>query len=130
MSLDLSLRAKRASADADARVAFEDDGYYWFLHPLFERLRDESGKYLDLYGGATFTRDDFPRLHRLLDEAQAMAARQPATWKVHVGTQLHPVPKELYQLIHRVKLVQLIESFRRLVDAAEASGAEIEALGD
>ena len=35
-------------------IVFEDDGYYWYLHPFFEVLRAETGEYIDLYGGANF----------------------------------------------------------------------------
>jgi hypothetical protein len=70
MALDIRIRAGKAvHAEPGLAVALNDDGCYWFVHPLFERLREECGKYIDLYGDATFTRDDFPRLRRLLDEA-------------------------------------------------------------
>lgn len=90
MGLDIRIRAGGAQTRADLALSFDDDGYYWFLHPLFERLRDESGKYVDLYGDALFNRDDYPRLRRLLDEADGMTRRQPKAWEGHVGTQLQP----------------------------------------
>ena len=31
------------------------DGYYWFLHPLIEKLASETGQYIDLYGDASFS---------------------------------------------------------------------------
>ena len=37
------------SDPAEPSLGFEgDDGYYWFLHPLFERLAAETGQYIDL----------------------------------------------------------------------------------
>jgi hypothetical protein len=130
MSLELRIRTKNPQAGTELGLVLDDDGYYWFLHPLFERLRDESGKYLDLYGDVLFTRDDFPRLRRVLDQAEVLAAQQPPTWKVNVGTQLEPTRKERFQLVHRAKLTQLIANFRQLVDTADQLGGYLEATGD
>ena len=111
-------------------MSFNDDGYYWLLHPLFERLRDETGKYIDLYGDATFSRDDYPRLRHLLDEADVIARRQPQTWEVHVGTQVQPARKELYCTVHRDKVLKIIRTLRGMVDAADKLGGYLECRGD
>jgi len=130
MSLDIHIRRTNSRGVAAPALSFEDDGYYWFLHPLFERLREQSGKYIDLYGDAFFTRDDLPRLRTLLSEAESMARRQPLTWEVHVGTQSHPVKKELYRTVNREDLLKLIFAFRGLVEAADENDAQIECIGD
>jgi len=59
------------------QIVLNNDGYCWFIHPFFERLRDQCGKYVDLYGDALFTRDDYPRLRTLLAEARAVARPSP-----------------------------------------------------
>ena len=130
MSLDIRRFVPRGHPRSTLVLSFEDDGYYWFLHPLFERLRAESGKYVDLYGGATFTQDDWGRLRRMLDEAKALAEGQPPRWDVHVGTQTHPVVKELYASVSRDEMLGRIATFRRMVEEAERVGGNIECLGD
>jgi hypothetical protein len=130
MALDIRIRADKPYAEANLTLSLRDDGYYWFLHPLFERLRDESGKYLDLYGDAVFTRDDYPRLRRLLDEADRIAQGQPRSWEVHVGTELRPTRKEIYRVVERENLLGIISTFRRMVDVAERLCGVIECIGD
>src|SRR6187431_1966332 len=120
MALDIRVRTgKTVLLESELHVALNNDGYYWFLHPLFERLRDQCGKYVDLYGDALFTRDDYPRLRSLLDEAAALAKGKPATWSIHVGTQLKPTRKELYAAVSREQLLTLIEAIRNMVEMAD-----------
>jgi hypothetical protein len=130
MSLAIRVRNTGSPDEASLTLSFDDDGYYWFLHPLFERLRAESGKYIDLYGDARFTRDDCPRLRALLTEAELMARRQPQTWEVQVGTQLAPAKKNLYRTVKRADLLKLIAAFRTMVDAVDDLGGYLECIGD
>src|SRR5205807_406471 len=76
----------------------EDDGYYWFLHPLFERLRGETEQYIDLYGDASFMDGALLALERSLVEARAVIESQPDAWEVHVGTQIIPTEKDLFKV--------------------------------
>ena len=130
MGVDIRVRSSSSPVASEPGLSFKDDGYYWFLHPWFERLREQSGKYIDLYGDALLTRDDYPRLRAVLTEAEVMARRQPATWQVHVGTQLQPAKKELYRTIDRGELLKLIETFRTLIDAADKLDGYLECVGD
>lgn len=134
MALDIRIRVGNAlHTEPGLEVALNDDGCYWFLHPLFERLREQCGKYIDLYGDATFTRDDFPRLRRLLDEAETLAAEQPETWKVHVGTQFdRKTQKEtpVYKAVRREQVLSFVATLRRMIERAESLGGRIECLGD
>lgn len=130
MGVDIRIRTNRPQPRAPLAITLNDDGYYWALHPLFERLRDECGKYVDLYGDALFARDDYPRLRRLLDEAEAMAKQQPKEWKVLVGTQLQPTRKELYRTVARDNLIEIITTLRNMVDAADEIGGVLECTGD
>ena len=131
VSLDLYLR-KNGQADGDppAELSLEDDGYYWFLHPWFERLRAQCGKFLDLYGDVVFTADDFPRLRQLLDDASASAREQPASWEVCVGQQTRPMPRKIYHSVRRDQLMALLDDLRSIVSQAERTGQQIECIGD
>ena len=59
-------------------LGLEDDGYYWFLHPLFERLAGETGQYIDLYGDALFAGPDLLALSRMLSEARRLVGPSPS----------------------------------------------------
>src|SRR5947209_5587625 len=76
----------------------EDDGYYWCLHPLFERLGAETGQYLDLYGDASFADRALSALERSLVEARAFIESQPDAWEVYVGTQIMPTERDLFKV--------------------------------
>ncbi len=56
----------------------EDDGYYWFLHPLFVALAEETGQYVDLYGGARFQGQDLDALERALASSRQLIEVQPS----------------------------------------------------
>ena len=131
MALNIRIRTRKAAPpDAELHIALNNDGYYWFLHPFFERLRDQCGKYVDLYGDALFSRDDYPRVRKLLDEASAAAEAQPATWNVHIGTQVKPARKELYAAVRRDQLLRLIETIRNMIETADHLDGQLESLGD
>ena len=42
----------------------DNDGYYWFLSPLFGQLWTETGKYIDFYGHAAFEGESLAALER------------------------------------------------------------------
>ena len=63
-------------------LGFDDDGYYWFLYPLFEKLFTETGQFIDLYGYALFAGADLQALSRMLDEARTLVEAQPNSWRV------------------------------------------------
>lgn len=134
MALDIRIRVGRAlHTEPGLALVLNDDGCYWFLHPLFERLREQCGKYVDLYGDATFTRDDFPRLRRLLDEAETLVKQQPETWKVHVGTQFDSKTQKetkVYNAVRREQVLSFVATLRRMMERAESLGGQIECLGD
>src|SRR5437763_11663789 len=79
----------------------DNDGYYWFLAPLFEQLARETGQSVDLYGDAAFDGKNLQVLRRMLTGARTLVESQPGTWEVHVGTQLKPVHKEVYARVER-----------------------------
>ena len=111
-------------------VTFENDGYYWFLHGLFEELRNETGLYLDLYGDAMFGTSHFGRLKKLLDEASALVETQPATFSVNVGRQVHPVERGVFATVTKAEFRRLLSSFRRVVEEAERLGGYVQCAGD
>ena len=78
---------------SEPSISLEDDGYYWYLHPLFEELRAVTGQYIDLYGDASFSGSMLPALEDTVSRAHDLVERQPASWKVCVGQELVPWEK-------------------------------------
>jgi hypothetical protein len=111
-------------------VTFENDGYYWFLHGLFEELRNETGLYLDLYGDAMFGTSHFGRLKKLLEQATELVEAQPATWRVNVGTEVHPVERKVFEIVTKEEFRLLLRGFRRVVDEAQRLGGYVQCIGD
>ncbi len=108
----------------------ENDALYWFLHPLFERLRVETGQYIDLYGDASFAGDSLQALQQMLAQARALAESQPNSWKVLVGTQIMPVRRELRETLRRETLLDLLSRWERVVARAEELGQPVVCWGD
>ena len=136
MSLDIALAKGAPSSATEISVSFDDDengGYYWFLHPLFERLAHSTGQYIDVYGFAEFRGDDLAALDGMLSEARQLVLAQPEQWSVHVGTQGGANlawPRELFRDVERSKFLALIDGLSALVTQARSTGRPIVCLGD
>jgi len=115
---------------AGDNARLDNDGYYWFLHPLFARLDAETGKYVDLYGDAFFGQNDLPRLKALVAEAGELVRKQPESWRVKIGTQVHPEHKPLFRDVTRAQFEDLLGRLRALIVAAEQASGYIECVGD
>ena len=121
--------------DADTRVDFEDDGYYWFLYPQFERLAARTGQMIDLYDGATFSGPALADLRATVNEAMRLVETMPDEWDVQTGTEigsrLHPKPPTpVYSPVKKMEFERLLRRVGELVDAAERKQARIVCLGD
>jgi hypothetical protein len=111
-------------------LSLNDDGYYWYLHPLFEKLAAATNQYVDLYGDAIFDGEHLPALEQTLQSARQLIAAQPATWNVHTGTQTHPVHKEVYNSVNRQRFLDLLEIWDRAIAAARTHNLAIVCFGD
>jgi hypothetical protein len=117
MALDVGFL--RNDGILDVRFRFAEDGTYEFLQPWFLQVRQAAGKYVDLYGDATF--DSSNGLKMLVDavrSARAKAESQPRVWEVHVGTQLRPERKELFRAMDRRQLLSSIDRLAELLQEA------------
>ena len=107
-------------------ITLDDDGYYWFLYPLFERLAAETGEFIDLYGIATFFGDDLSALERMLKTARDLVLSQPETWKVCIGMQKGPV----YNTAERGRMIHLLDIWEDAVRVAKEHERPIVCFGD
>ena len=135
MSLGIHIAADHKSppAPGEPAVSFDDDengGYYWFLHPLFAKLAETTGQYIDLYGNAEFRGESLDALGEALHEACRLIREQPARWMVHVGTQTAPTHREVFKEVERSKFEALLEQFSTIVARSKATGLPVICLGD
>ncbi|MCA9068371.1 MAG: hypothetical protein KDA84_05585 [Planctomycetaceae bacterium] len=104
-------------------ASFEPEAYFWFLHPLFERLAQDHGKYIDLYEGCAFTPEELHLFEDFLADAEVLVRQQELRFRVHVGTQTHPIEKELFIEVGRESYLGFLASLRSAVQSC-AEGAK------
>jgi hypothetical protein len=91
-----------------------DEGYYWFLHPLYEDLARVTGQYIDLYGDASFSGKNLAALEQMLKRALRLIESQESTWNVCIGTELVPHQKVTYSPPHLKETLAAVEKARFL----------------
>lgn len=109
-------------------LSLDDDGYYWFIEPLFRELAEQTGQYVALYGNAWFIGDDLLALERTLHQAIALVAVQPESWGVVVG---HAGARgEVWMGVLKPCFVTLLETWLALCVQARESGQALVCFGD
>ena len=111
-------------------VQLDNEGFYWFLHPLLEKLQIETGQYVDLYGDASFADKDLEALDRMLDDARTIVDSQPLVWKVHIGNQIRPERKELFADVEKVRFMKLLGDWKSIVERARQLCRPVVCFGD
>ncbi|WP_394796356.1 hypothetical protein [Armatimonas sp.] len=107
-----------------------NDGYYWFLHPLFTQLAEQTGQYIDLYGNAYFEGTNISPLQEVLTQARQQVENQPGTWHVSIGFQTHPEYKEVFEEVNRATFLQMLNQWNSLVKLAQQRNHGIVCWGD
>jgi hypothetical protein len=114
----------------EPQLALDDDGYYWFLHPLFEQLRTATGLYIDLYGDAAFNVHELNLLERMLSTARSLVEQQSESWEVHTGSQIYPVRKEVYKVVERAEFLRLLCRWEQVLERVRQTGRLLVCYGD
>ncbi|MEN8200096.1 MAG: hypothetical protein ABFR63_08490 [Thermodesulfobacteriota bacterium] len=127
MSLDVGVQR---GDEVDCMLSFEDDGYYWFLHPLFKKMHKSVGIYIDLYGDAEFKKDNIVHLESLLKEAENMISKEPSYWNVLTGIQTHPERKEIYCKVSKSEIENKLKILDFMVSEVKAANSKLVFLGD
>lgn len=132
MALDIGIGdgASFIPQQGEPSLQLDNDGYYWSLHPLIEKLHEETGQYIDLYGDASFSGASLPALEQMIAEAEKTVQTQPASWQVHIGTQMRPERKELYEVVHKDQFMTLLQKWRQIVARAKELGKPVVCFGD
>lgn len=108
----------------------EDEGYYCFLHPLFEKLQTRTRIYIDLYGNAKFHQGNIHEIESVVKEAQGMIENMPMTWQVHCGQQTYPEVKDLYYPVTKKEFNRKIDILLMLIKDVKLNGSELFFNGD
>src|SRR5687767_1401308 len=132
MALDLGIGngVSLIPQQSEPSLWLDSDGYYWFLHPLFEKLRSETGQYIDLYGDASFSAATLSALERMVAEAMRLVEAQAATWQVYTGTQLKPEHKELYAEVTKDCFLAMLRKWQQIIARAKDIGKPVVCFGD
>ena len=99
-------------------LCLEDDGYYWHLFPVFEKVWERAGQMIDLYGVADFGPKELPVLREALLDSCEELGKQPERWKVKTGEQIKPVQKTLYDEVDREKFLAFLDSIQSVIQKA------------
>ena len=105
--------------DAKYCLTIEDDGYFWYLYPYFEKIVEEPGQWIDLYETAVFFQDKLDSLSKALNEARDSISDKPNEWSVKVGEQIDPEKNELFSLVSKVKIIELIDELLKITKEAK-----------
>jgi len=134
MPLDVYLQPRfevpRSGDPAGYVCSLDDDGCYWFLHPLFEQLAHLTGKYIDLYGRADFSGTDLDALLQTLTAARALVAEQPEEWDVVQGVRPGPEPEELRATVRKSEVRSLLDALDSAARSARITGQCVTFFGD
>jgi len=132
MPIDIELfQPKGTSTDLSARkFELHDGGIYWYLFPFFERLGNQTGQLIDLYGNAKFSAENISLLDSILREALKSLELQPDVWEQKTGEQIRPVRKTLTQKISKKDVSSFINSLHNLLEKAVKGRGVVTFTGD
>jgi hypothetical protein len=132
MSLDIVVadRSSHVPVASEPPLQLDDDARYWFLHPLFERLRSQTGQYIDLYGDAEFTGADLGALERTLQEARRLVESQPELGTAQAGTKRPKKKREQPPPVDRKVMLALLDQWDVIVKRARQLGCPVVCIGD
>lgn len=138
MGLEIGLSHPDAwDLDPLTLVSFDDDdAYYWFLEPLFQKLSEKTDQYIGMYGAAWFEEAVVTSLRDVVAEAKRLVASQPDAWDVRIGrsagTPSEPVdpPVPIYRTVRKAEFNDLLDRFERLVAESLRTGIPIAAEAD
>lgn len=134
MALDIYVQPKaeapRIGGNYELITQFNDDGYYWFLVPLFENLWKKTGQTIDLYGNATFSGEYLDDLKAVIIEAKQLLVSQPKIWEVSTGTQISPVRKEIFSTVTKVGFEELLNKIEMAIEKAKSENSCVTFWGD
>ena len=132
MSVELVTTINRAIPNfyATPTVRFDDDGYYWFLDPLFEQVYAQTGKRIDLHGRAEFNAAQLSVLQTVIQQGREFVQQLPERWAVPAHLRRSSTPEPLRMTVTKQQFLSLFEQFDHLIAQAIAQHEHIVCIGD
>jgi hypothetical protein len=132
MAVDLIITQYKVLPErfSDRTFSFVDDGYYWFLHPLFQRLAQQTGQLIDLYGDARFRTEQLPLLQGIFNEARNIVQKQPDEWFVKVSSLMKSHQDDIYLQVSKTQLLDDLDQIDKLIAQALSQNEDIVCIGD
>ena len=141
MALDIGIGngTSLSPVKGEPSISLDNDGYYWFLHPLFEDLRTTTGQYIDLYGDASFSGEQLVALEEMLKNARRLVDLQSAIWSVCIGYELVPRrknarsrsrPKEIMATVEKQRFLAELDKWESIVARAKELNRPVVCFGD
>ena len=127
MGLNIGVGQSAKTRSHEPSMALEDDGYFWFLWPHFDRLSAETGQTMDLYGDASFSGESLTAIERALALATSQVENQPKSWEVSIGT---TSAGEVYRTVWRRQFLDLIAEFSVVITRCRVLGQPLVCIGD
>ncbi len=109
----------------DSQLPLSFGGIYFFLYPYFVELQDETGQIIDPQLDADFPKESLSIVLNKLQKARRAAEQSPIKFSVHVGKQIKPVEKDLYEEVSREQLLVVIDLLLKLFQEAAARNCRV-----
>ena len=136
MALDLYLQkdASLPHSSENHFLAFEDDGYFWFLYsPFFEEVTKETGRAIDLYDGGFFDGEDLDLFDRLIEQIRSQIKEKPELWQECTGTIIYQGEakvEKMYSPVTKKRLEAILLTLEAAINEAKEKNIGIFFLGD
>jgi hypothetical protein len=126
ITLSKSVAPSRPAAQ-EPSVCFEDDGYYWFLYPFFERLAARTRQFIEPYGDAEFSGAQLAELEKAVAAAATSAEALPDSTEVK---RVWFGPEPVVDTIRREVLLNLLDQLGEVIRVGRQEGRAIICSGD
>lgn len=138
MSLDIGVGDGKSFVPLpdEPRLAFDDDGYLFFLFPFLRSLHHATGEMIDLYDDASFSGDHLDLLQTELRAARVAIDAQPEQWDIPIGTQFGPpsthppVGKPIISTVEKAVFLERLDQWERVIRRARETGRPVVCFGD
>ena len=132
MSLDLGLADGPHARHPGSSVSFDNDAYYWFCFPFFEKLHERTGEIIDLYDGASFGGDQLACFASTVADLRVAASALPEVSEVCIGHRISrdAPPEPVLAWLNRANLLRLLDGLDALVAEAQREEKWIVCVGD
>ena len=115
-------------------LAFEDDGYFWFLYsPFFEEISAATGQSIDLYDGGFFDGEYLELFQRLIENIRTNLKEKPEFWEECTGTIVYQGEgkvEKMFSTVIKSRLEEILSTLETAVGEAKRQNIGILFYGD